>query len=95
MKPLIKLILMLLVLNAPATRGGARYGGGELYTKESFLYGRFEVRMKSAEGGGIVSSFFLYNVDQPCVDGISEVKRVAISSTFGSNAVGSRCNAKY
>ena len=68
---------MLLVLKAAATQGGAPYGGGELYTKESFLYGRFEVRMKSAEGSGIVSSFFLYNVDQPCVDGISEVKKAA------------------
>ena len=71
------LILMLLVLKAAATQGGAPYGGGELYTKESFLYGRFEVRMKSGAGGdGIVSSFFLYNLDLPCVDGTSEVECV-------------------
>ncbi|MBO8130721.1 MAG: family 16 glycosylhydrolase [Candidatus Marinimicrobia bacterium] len=37
------------------------YKGGELRTKESFLYGRFEVRFKSASGSGIVSSFFTYH----------------------------------
>ena len=56
---------VLLVLAIKSILGEARYGGGEVYTKESFLYGRFEVRMKSAEGGGIVSSFFLYNI---CAD---------------------------
>ena len=35
--------------------------GGELRSKESFTYGRFEVRMKSAQGNGYVSSFFTYH----------------------------------
>ena len=35
--------------------------GGELRTIESYLYGRFEVNMKSAEGNGYVSSFFTYH----------------------------------
>ena len=35
--------------------------GGELRTLDSFLYGRFEVNMKSAEGDGYVSSFFTYH----------------------------------
>ena len=35
--------------------------GGELRTIDSFLYGRFEVNMKSAEGDGYVSSFFTYH----------------------------------
>ena len=39
---------------------GQKYFGGELRTKESFLYGRFEVRLKSAQGDGLVSSFFTY-----------------------------------
>jgi len=36
---------------------------GALQTSESYLYGRFEVRMKSADGDGIVSSFFTYNTN--------------------------------
>ena len=36
------------------------YRGGELRTYESFRYGRYEVRMKSALGSGVVSSFFTY-----------------------------------
>ena len=36
------------------------YKGGELRTEDSFQYGRFEVRMKSAHGSGIVSAFFTY-----------------------------------
>ena len=37
-----------------------QYFGGELRTKDSFLYGRFEARLKSAQGDGLVSSFFTY-----------------------------------
>ena len=37
-----------------------QYFGGELRTKESYLYGRFEARFKSAQGDGLVSSFFTY-----------------------------------
>tara|TARA_A100000164_G_scaffold312439_1_gene290794 strand:- start:256 stop:1572 length:1317 start_codon:yes stop_codon:yes gene_type:complete len=36
---------------------------GSIRTDDSYLYGRFEVRMKSADGDGIVSSFFTYNTD--------------------------------
>jgi len=39
---------------------GQQYFGGELRTKESYLYGRFESRFKSAQGDGLVSSFFTY-----------------------------------
>lgn len=40
--------------------------GGAITTEESYLYGRFETRMQSASGDGIVSSFFLYNADVAC-----------------------------
>ena len=36
------------------------YRGGELRTIDTYRYGRYEVRMKSAAGSGIVSSFFTY-----------------------------------
>jgi endo-1,3-1,4-beta-glycanase ExoK len=32
----------------------------ELYTSESYLYGRFEARIRFAPGSGVVSSFFLW-----------------------------------
>ena len=35
--------------------------GGELRTIDSYLYGRFEINMKSAAGDGYVSSFFTYH----------------------------------
>lgn len=37
------------------------YKGAEFRTKQSFLYGRFEVRMKSAFREGMLSSFFTYH----------------------------------
>ena len=45
---------------------GQDCNGGAITTKESYLYGRFEVRMQSVEGSGIVSSFFLYNIEVGC-----------------------------
>jgi len=36
------------------------YRGGELRTRQDYRYGRFEVRMQSAQGDGVVSSFFTY-----------------------------------
>ena len=41
------------------------YKGAEYRTKESFLYGRFEVKYKSSAGSGQTSTFFLYNDDYP------------------------------
>lgn len=37
------------------------YKGAEFRTKQTFLYGRFEVRMKSAYREGVLSSFFTYH----------------------------------
>ena len=36
------------------------YRGGEIRTKDTFRYGRFEIRMKGDPGSGVVNSFFLY-----------------------------------
>lgn len=41
------------------------YRGGELRTKTSYTYGRFEVRMRSAAKSGLVSSFFTYHDQDP------------------------------
>lgn len=40
--------------------------GSAIRSHDSFLYGRFETKMKSTQGSGIVSSFFLYNWDIDC-----------------------------
>lgn len=40
--------------------------GAQVLTHEAYQYGRFEVRMQSAPGDGIVSSYFLYNIDLNC-----------------------------
>lgn len=40
--------------------------GGQIYSQEAYLYGRFEVGMRSAEVSGVISSFFLYNLDLGC-----------------------------
>jgi len=40
--------------------------GASMFSKEAYLYGRFEVAMQSAEGSGVVSSFFLFNLDAGC-----------------------------
>ena len=37
------------------------YWSGEVRTKESYLYGRIEVRMKSADASGVTSTLFTYN----------------------------------
>jgi endo-1,3-1,4-beta-glycanase ExoK len=36
------------------------YKGAEIYSNDSVLYGRFEIRMQVAKGSGILSTFFTY-----------------------------------
>ncbi len=48
-------------LNNCSNWEGCNVGG--IQTDNSYLYGRFEVRMKSSDGDGIVSSFFTYNTN--------------------------------
>jgi len=54
---LSKLLYLVFIFTALLSKP---YKGGELRTEETFRYGRFEVRMKSAHGNGVVSSFFTY-----------------------------------
>jgi hypothetical protein len=57
--PMICALALCLVLPAPAS--AKPYKGAELRTKESYKWGRFEVRMRSAGREGMLSSFFTYN----------------------------------
>ena len=50
-------------LLAVAAVSAKDYSGAELYTSETWMYGKFEARMKMAAGSGTVSSMFLYHND--------------------------------
>ncbi|MBN2011876.1 family 16 glycosylhydrolase [candidate division KSB1 bacterium] len=62
----IKSAILIISLISPFHQSIARaYKGAELRSRESFLYGRFEVRYKSSAGSGQTSTFFLYNDNYP------------------------------
>lgn len=48
-----------------STLTAKEYRGAEYRTKAAFTYGRFEVRLKSAQREGMLSSFFTYNDNYP------------------------------
>ena len=56
-KQLIKIIFFIIGISMLTAKP---YRGGELRTIDTYRYGRYEVRMKSAVGSGVVSSFFTY-----------------------------------
>ena len=53
----------LLVMAMAGSISAKDYSGAELYTSETWMYGKFEARMKMAAGSGTVSSMFLYHND--------------------------------
>lgn len=57
----IVLCSIFLTMLGTGTADAKVYKGGEYRTKASYLYGRFEVRMKAAQREGMLSSFFTYN----------------------------------
>lgn len=66
-RPAIKSIPLLSVLfSFLSTALAQECIGGAIYSQDTYLYGRFEVRMQSVAGAGYVSSFFLYNLDEAC-----------------------------
>ena len=59
-----KIILVSVIMVSVITSLWAKkYKGAEIRTNESFLYGRFEVKMKSTEASGMLSSFFTFYDD--------------------------------
>ncbi|MGB9663431.1 MAG: family 16 glycosylhydrolase [Ignavibacteria bacterium] len=57
-----KINLLILLLTLSFTQLYSKdFKGAEFRTKQAFLYGRFEVRMKSAYREGMLSSFFTYH----------------------------------
>jgi hypothetical protein len=62
---MIKRIALIAFIMLPSLLTANIYKGGEYRTKASYLYGRFEVRMKSVQREGMLSSFFTYNDNYP------------------------------
>lgn len=61
MRRLIIFCFILLVWLCPIDTFGKIYKGAEYRTKASYIYGRFEARIKSAHREGMLSSFFTYH----------------------------------
>ena len=59
----IKIITFILTLSNSCIFGQDLYRGAEVRTRADYLYGKFEVRYKPAQGDGLVSSFFTYNTN--------------------------------
>lgn len=59
-----RILLLCFFVSTAITAICKDYKGAELRTNESFLYGRFEVKMKSFAGSGMLMSFFTF-YDQP------------------------------
>jgi hypothetical protein len=62
MKKIITIIITLIISSNLFSKP---YKGAELRTNMSFTYGRFEVRMKSANVSGMLTSFFTYHDNDP------------------------------
>lgn len=58
-----KLLIMLALSSSLLFAAPKKYNGAELYSQETFQYGRFEARMYMAAASGLVSSMFLYYND--------------------------------
>lgn len=65
LRPAFVCAVAILLCTAPSEGIGKSYKGAEYRTKDSFLYGRFEVRMKAIGREGTLSSFFTYNDSYP------------------------------
>ena len=55
-----RLLLIGLCFTLPTAVLAKPYKGGEIYSQESFLYGKFEMQMQAAPGSGVLSTFFTY-----------------------------------
>ena len=52
--------LLFLILFIVSTISAKNYKAAEIYSNQSYLYGRFEMSIKAAQGSGQLSTFFLY-----------------------------------
>ncbi|HSX85877.1 MAG TPA: family 16 glycosylhydrolase, partial [Cellvibrio sp.] len=63
MRKLYSLFALLLLSSTIFMAGHATakpYKGAEIYSNQSYHYGRYEMRMRAAKGSGVLSTFFTY-----------------------------------
>ena len=60
MKPSICVLVAAALLAQPRTAEAKAYKGAEVYSLQSVLYGRMEMRMRMIRGSGLLSTFFTY-----------------------------------
>jgi hypothetical protein len=75
-------LLLISTISFQSTLIAGEYRGAEYRTKEAYLYGRFEVRMKSAHREGMLSSFFTY---WDGGDGIWNEIDIEVMGRYGDN----------
>ncbi|MDQ8188354.1 family 16 glycosylhydrolase [Pelagicoccus sp. SDUM812002] len=90
MKILATLVLTLVYLTLVSV--GKPYQGAELYSLDSYSYGRFEMRMKAAKASGVLSTFFTYKYDSEKADVVWEEIDIEIfgkddGQSFQSNVI--------
>ncbi len=70
-----KMVLIVMSLISSVFAQDKPYSGAELYSNNTFMYGRYEARMYMAAGNGLVSSMFLYynGPSDFLIDSISEI----------------------
>jgi len=59
----LKVVSSLILFALTFTSFAKDFKGAEIYSKDSVLYGRFEMSIKSAPGSGQLSTFFLYRYE--------------------------------
>jgi beta-glucanase (GH16 family) len=69
----MKKILVIVFLFSASLSFAKKYKGAEVSTNEKFLYGRFEVKMKSTRGSGVINSFFTFYDDPDFVENWNEI----------------------
>lgn len=60
MRRFFRVLLVASVVMMANLASAKAYKGAEIYSNDSVLYGRFEIRMQVAKGSGILSTFFTY-----------------------------------
>ncbi len=71
MKKLVLVVVLTILAIVPVE--AKKYKGAEIRTNESFLYGRFEVKMKSADASGMLISFFTFYDDPSFANNWNEI----------------------
>lgn len=82
-------ILILFIISEVAF--SKNYKGAEIYSNQSYLYGRFEMKIKSAPGSGQLSTFFLYRNNSETATTLWQEIDIEIfgkdSNSFQSNVI--------